>query len=43
MYTKNVSTPFNVIAATTVVIAGGTPVPNGHITVTIGGAVSAQL
>jgi hypothetical protein len=43
MYTKNVSTPFNVIAATTVVTAGGTPVPNGHITVTIGGAVSAQL
>ena len=43
MYTKNVSTPFNVIATTTVVIAAGTPVPNGHITVTIGGAVSAQL
>jgi hypothetical protein len=43
MYTKNVSTPFNVIATTTVVIAAGTPVPNGHITVTIAGAVSAQL
>ncbi|HVV16059.1 MAG TPA: hypothetical protein VHH90_02555 [Polyangia bacterium] len=43
MYTKNVSQSFNVIATTTVVIAAGTPVPNGQITVTIGGAVSAQL
>lgn len=43
MYTKNVSTPFNVIGATTVIIKAGTPVPNGHVTVTIGGAVSAQL
>lgn len=43
MYTKNVSTPFNVIGAATVVIKGGTPVPNGHVTVTIGGSVSAQL
>ncbi|MES1208196.1 MAG: hypothetical protein ABUS79_19850 [Pseudomonadota bacterium] len=43
MYTSNVSQTFNVIATTTVVIAAGTPVPNGHITVTIGGAVSAQL
>lgn len=43
MFTKNVSTTFNVIAATTVVIKAGTPVPTGHITVTIGGAVTAQL
>jgi hypothetical protein len=43
MYTKNVSTPFNVIGATTVVIAPGTPVPTGHITVTVGGTVTAQL
>lgn len=43
MYTANVSQTFNVIAATTVVIAAGTPVPNGHITVTVAGAVSAQL
>lgn len=43
MYTANVSQTFNVIAHTIVVIAADTPVPNGHITVTIGGAVSAQL
>jgi hypothetical protein len=43
MFTKNVSTTFNIIAATTVVIAPGTPVPHGAITVTVGGAVSAQL
>jgi len=43
MYTKNVSTPFNVIGATTVVIAPGTPVPTGHIKVIVGGTVTAQL
>ncbi|HVT08942.1 MAG TPA: hypothetical protein VHO67_15895 [Polyangia bacterium] len=43
MYTSNVSQTFNVIAKTTVVIAAGTPVPNGQITVTVTGAVSAQL
>lgn len=42
-YTKNISTTFNVIASTTVIIAANTPVPNGQITVTVGGAVSAQL
>jgi hypothetical protein len=42
-YTKNVSTTFNIIAAATVLIDGGTPVPNGQITVTVGGAISAQL
>ncbi len=43
MYTSNVSQTFNVIATTTVVIAAGTPVPDGHFTVTIAGVVSAQL
>ncbi len=43
MYTKNISTSFNVIAATTVVIAPGTPIPNGQLTVIVGGTVSAQL
>ncbi|HXJ18962.1 MAG TPA: hypothetical protein VMT03_01925 [Polyangia bacterium] len=43
MYTKNVSTTFNIIAGATVVIDAGTPVPNGHITVTVGGTVAAQL
>jgi hypothetical protein len=43
MYTKNVSTTFNIIAGATVVIAAGTPVPNGHITVTVDGTVAAQL
>jgi hypothetical protein len=43
MYTKNVSTTFNIIAGATVVIAAGTPVPNGHITVTVGGTVTAKL
>ena len=43
MYTKNVSTTFNIIAGATVVIDGGTPVPTGHITVTVGGTVAAQL
>jgi len=42
-YTKNVSQTFNIIAAATVVIDGGSPVPNGHITVTVGGTISAQL
>lgn len=43
MYTSNVSQTFNVIAKTTVVIAAGTPVPNGQITLSVTGAVSAQL
>ncbi len=43
MYTKNISTTFNVIASTTVVIAPGTPVPTGQLTVIVGGTVSAQL
>jgi hypothetical protein len=43
MFAKNVSTTFNIIAATTVVVAPGTPVPSGHITVVVGGSVSAQL
>ncbi len=43
MYTKNISTSFNIIASTTVVIAPGTPVPNGALTVVVGGTISAQL
>jgi hypothetical protein len=43
MFTKNVSTTFNIIAATTVVIAAGTPVPHGAITVKVTGTIAAQL
>ncbi|HVV53480.1 MAG TPA: hypothetical protein VHO06_27735 [Polyangia bacterium] len=42
MFTAHLSTPFNFIAATTVEIAAGTPVPNGHVTVAITGVISAQ-
>ena len=41
-FASNLSTPFNFIAATTVVIASRTPVPSGAITLTVTGAVSAQ-
>lgn len=42
-FTKNISTTFNIIAATTVVIAPGTPVPQGAITVKVQGTIAAQL
>jgi hypothetical protein len=43
MYTANISTPFNIIAATTVVIAAGTNIPKGAITLAVTGTISAQL
>jgi len=43
MFTSNISTPFNIIAATTVVIAAGTNVPKGAITLAVTGTISAQL
>jgi hypothetical protein len=43
MFTGNISVPFNLIAATTVDIPGGSPIPSGHITVTVSGTLSAQL
>jgi hypothetical protein len=42
MFTGNLSTPFEIITAATVVIGGGTPVPSGAITIDVTGAVSAQ-
>jgi hypothetical protein len=41
--THNISTPFNVIAAATVVIPAGSPVPSGGITIAVTGTISAQL
>jgi hypothetical protein len=41
-FTANLSTPFNFIAATTVEIAAGTPVPNGQVTISVTGTISAQ-
>jgi hypothetical protein len=40
--TGNLSTPFEIITAATVVIGAGTPVPTGAITIDVTGAVSAQ-
>jgi hypothetical protein len=42
MFTGNLSTPFEIITAATVVIGAGTPVPSGAITIDVTGAVSAQ-
>jgi hypothetical protein len=42
-FTGNVSTPFNIIAAGTVSIPGGSDVPSGAITLSVTGAVSAQI
>jgi hypothetical protein len=42
-FTGNVSTPFNIIAAGTVAIPGGSDVPNGAITLSVTGTVSAQI
>jgi hypothetical protein len=41
-FTGNLSTPFEIITAATVVIGAGTPVPTGAITIDVTGAVSAQ-
>ena len=42
MFTSNISMPFNFIAATTVKIVAGTPVPSGQITIAVTGTISAQ-
>ncbi len=41
-FTGNLSTPFEIITAATVVIGAGTPVPTGAITIDVTGALSAQ-
>ena len=41
-FTGNLSTPFEIITAATVVIGAGTPVPTGAITIDVTGAISAQ-
>jgi hypothetical protein len=43
MYTANLSTPFDLIAATVVAVPSGSPVPSGAITITVTGSLSAQL
>jgi len=43
VYAGNLSTPFNFIASTTVVIPSGTPIPNGHVTITVTVTVAAHL
>jgi len=43
MFTSNISTPFNLIAATVVKIEAGQPVPKGAITIAVTGALSAQI
>ena len=43
MYAGNLSTPFELIAATTVVIPSGTPIPSGQVTVTVTVTLSAHL
>ena len=42
-FTGNISTPFTIIAAGTFVVAGGSPVPMGAITLSVTGTVSAQI
>jgi hypothetical protein len=41
-YAQDVTTPFTFIATTTVVVAGGTPVPSGKCDVAVTGKISAQ-
>jgi hypothetical protein len=41
-YAEHLDTPFNFIATTTVVVAGGAPIPNGQVTVSVTGKVSVQ-
>jgi len=42
-FTGNISTPFTIIAAGTVAIPSGSPAPSGAITLSVTGAVSAQI
>jgi hypothetical protein len=42
MFTRSLATPFQIIAATTVVVEAGMPVPNGAVTVKVDGVISAQ-
>ena len=42
-FTGNISMPFTIIAAGTVVVPGGSPVPSGAITLSVTGTVSAQI
>jgi hypothetical protein len=39
-YAKNFGTPFEVIARTTIVVPGGTPLPTGALTISVTGRVS---
>jgi hypothetical protein len=41
-FTSDLTMPFEIITATTVVIGAGTPVPTGAITIAVTGAISAQ-
>jgi hypothetical protein len=41
-FTSDLTTPFEIITAATVVIGAGTPVPTGAITIAVTGAISAQ-
>jgi len=43
VYAGNLSTPFNFIASTTVVIPSGTPIPNGQVTITVTVTLAAHL
>jgi hypothetical protein len=43
VFTANLLTPFNFIAATVMKIAAGTPVPMEQVTLSIAGTISAQL
>jgi len=41
-YAKTLDVPFNFIASTSVVVAGGMPIPNGQVDVSVTGKVSVQ-
>jgi hypothetical protein len=43
MYGQNFGTPFNFIAATTVVVPTGSPAPTGMVDITINGKIAAKL
>jgi hypothetical protein len=43
VYAGNLSTPFNFIASTTVVIPSGTPIPSGQVTITVTVTLAAHL
>jgi hypothetical protein len=42
-YAHEPATPFNFIAATTIVLPSGSPIPNGSVAITVTGQVTAQL